>query len=373
VTSPAPDGPSRRTLLVGLAAAGLAAACGRDSPREAPAAPEQPAAPRAAGPTAEPPPSPEPEPVQRYLPVDDEVFPDAKTVAAELALGLCTYRAGEDPATVVARAVQGVGATGSVDEASMRSTASDLLAVDADSRALVEYPQLGGLAPLPSAGRPRAASIMVVLRQILQVPGEPEQVVVRTLDVRVSDPGDGWVLDSLADAGGSLAPRPASVSAAAAAVLDDERITLPDSARWDIHRGEADPTLKISERLLTTMADVADIAPYRVTCLRSGHPQYVFDGSANRRTSQHFTGRAVDIWSVDDRPVVQQRGDVESPAFAFHEVLFREADLSQLGAPQAAGTPAEGEWDLDGVPGASRPTFVNAVHDDHLHLAYSRG
>lgn len=368
--------PDRRRLLAGLAAAGLLTACGR---RAEPSAAPGPAVPPSAAPpegtagpvdrTRAPEPAVPPAPAP-YVPLPGEVFGDAKALAADVAVALATYAAGESPDEVARRAAAGRGSA-DVDLGALRVAAAPLHTAGAASRATVDYPQLGGLAPLPDAGRPRAASVMVVLRQVLQPADGPEQVLVRTVDVWLRDPGDGWRLDRLGDAGGTPAPRPPRVGAAAAAVLDHPRITLPDSARWDVHRGEAEPSLKVDDRLLTLMAQLADVHPYRVTCLRSGHPRYVFDGdtSRGRRTSNHYAGRAVDIWSVADRPVVQQRDDVSSSAYGFVTLAAEAGGLAELGAPAARGTAAAGRWDLDGRSG-SHPTFTNGVHDDHIHMGF---
>lgn len=364
-----PHDPDRRRLLVGLAAAGLLTACARQQePSAAPAGPPSGSGLPPPAPTPTPSSLPVPPVPPAYVPVAGEVFAEAKALAADVAVALATYGPGESPDEVARRAAAGRGAP---DPGALRVAAAPLHTAGALSRASVDYPQLGGLAPLPDVGRPRAASVMVVLRQVLQPADGPEQVLVRTVDVWLRDPGDGWRLDRLGDAGGTPAPRPATVSPAAAAVLDDPRITLPDSARWDVHRGEADPSLKVDDRLLATMARLAQAFPYRVTCLRSGHPRHVFDGDSarGRRTSNHYAGRAVDIWSVGDRPVVQQRDDVGSPAYRFVQLAAAGGGLAELGAPAARDTPAAGRWDLDGRSG-SHPTFTNGVHDDHIHLGY---
>ncbi len=136
-------------------------------------------------------------------------------------------------------------------------------------------------------------------------------------------------------------------------VLQDTRIELPDTARWDILRGDID------ERLLRTMLDLAAVAPYAVAVLKTGHPKNVF---ATGRISGHTLGRGVDIWRVAGQPVVLQQPSKSSDAHA-----FTKAALDKLGVPEL-GSP----WDLDGPPepGELKPSFTDAVHADHIHVAF---
>lgn len=73
---------------------------------------------------------------------------------------------------------------------------------------------------------------------------------------------------------------------------------LPDSARWDIHRGDIDP------RLLQLMVQIADRSPIGVVTLASGHPFNIF---GTNRQSAHTLGSAVDLYGVDGELVVRQR------------------------------------------------------------------
>jgi hypothetical protein len=79
-------------------------------------------------------------------------------------------------------------------------------------------------------------------------------------------------------------------------------------------------------------------------------------GTPNR--SAHSVGRAVDIWAVGDRPVVQQRDDESSVAYQVAEALFEARRVHRLGAP----------WAFDGAGGRS---WTDPVHLDHLHLGVS--
>jgi hypothetical protein len=173
-------------------------------------------------------------------------------------------------------------------------------------------------------------------------------VTTRTLDLRLRRAGGRWVLDQLASIGGDPVPRPARLPAAARLVLDDRRIQLPDSARWDIHRGA------VSERLLRTMRAMAERQPYAVTVLVSGHPANVFGTS---RRSNHTAGRAVDIYAIGGRLVVHQhQGDTSASRLAR---WLDGRPISELGSP----------WPL---PGGDARSFTNTVHRDHLHVGFDR-
>jgi hypothetical protein len=270
----------------------------------------------------------------RFAVDPSEVHAAAKQVAGAIAEGLTTYETGASPSTVAARIVP-VGER----RDRLAATAAPLVHPGMWSRGTVVYPQLGGM-------RPDRCSVMVVVRQELGVGEQVEFVETRTLDVRLRKDGDGWVLDHLASAGGTRIARPDDLPAAASSVLDDPRIEIPDSARWDIYRGHT------SNVLLELMADLADRTPYGVVVLASGHPHNVF---ATDRTSNHTVGTAVDVYLLGDTRVIDDRSD---GSFTHDTVawLYEHPSLRSVGSP----------WALDGVGGSS---FTDVVHQDHLHIA----
>ena len=207
------------------------------------------------------------------------------------------------------------------------------------SRGRIYYPQLGGLSDT-------GASVMVVVEQMSGA-GQEIRVEVRTLDIRVARSAGGqWGVTDIADLGGPPVGPPATLSGAALAVVNDPRIELPDSARWDIYEG------RIAERLLVVMAQLAEITPYGVITLMRGHPETVF---GTDRLSDHMRGLAFDIYVVGEALVIdeQARG---SATYDVVEWLYAHPDVRQIGSP----------WALDGVGGKS---FTDAVHKDHLHVA----
>ncbi len=345
-------GLSRRALLAG-AVAGAVVACTGDVGGDGPGGD----GPGRGGPGAEggrrtgtpirPPsatPSPAPPP---YQPAPGEALLEAKRLAGRVAVALTSYAAGEPAGAVVARALAPTLVPGSPPAvavpADVTAVAAPLLVPAARSAGRVVYPQLGG----ESSAQDRCAVLVVTEQRLLR--DAAEEVVTRTIDVRLRlGPGGAWAVEGLASAGGDPVARPPDLPPAAAAVLDDPRIALPDTARWDVHAGRVD------ERLLAAMRAMAGMFPYGVTCLVNGHPQRVF---GTDRTSNHTGGRAVDVWRVGDLPVVAQPGP-DSPARRMQQALFDLGEVQELGGP----------WDLDG--GGGRSFTDRIVHHDHLHVAF---
>lgn len=262
-----------------------------------------------------------------------EALPEAKRRASDVAVGLTTYGPDGSWADVIAAAGiapatrQGLAAAG-----------SPLFHPGQESRGTVVYAQLGGF-------RAERASVMVVVRQDISAAadGSGARTETRTLDVRLARTAGRWSVEGLASAGGDPVPRPARLSPAAAAVVDNSRIELPDSARWDIYRGAVAP------RLLVLLAAAAERAPLSVVVLESGHPHDVF---GTGRTSNHTLGRAADVYRVDGVNVIDGRVPGSSVDDLARWLLVRP-ELSELGSPWALGP----------------RTFTDLVHQDHLHIA----
>lgn len=275
------------------------------------------------------------EAASRYQPLPGEPAPEAKQAAADAVQALTTFEAGPDPALEVRTALTGLGAP-----AELVGQAAPLLVVGASSAGDILYPQLGGLTAA-------SASVMVVVRQRL-LAGGVGRAVVRTLDVRLARRAEAWVVTGVESAGG-VPPDPAPPpSAVAAPVLANDNVGLTDTARWDILAGGVD------DRVLSVLARLGMEHRLDVTVLATGHPHEVFGSS---HVSNHTEGRAVDIWALDGRPVLEQR-DPAGPLAALARSLLAEG-VTELGGP----------WDLDGPGGAS---FTNTVHQDHLHVGFDR-
>jgi hypothetical protein len=348
----------RRSLLAGLVAL-VAAACGvrrDDAPTVAPSPPVSPSpspSPPDPAPADDPSPTPDveeppgedpadglpdaPDPAPPYEPVAAETHPNAKALGALVAQTLTTADPGEPLEAIVERASDGRGRTEDVE------AARPLHHPDGWSRGEVLYPQFGGL----TEGR---CSIMAVTRQTLGYPDGAVEEVVRTIDVRLRIVDGGWTFESLASAGGTPVDRPDDLPEAATAVLDDPRIELPDSARWDIHRGATSPALLA---LLGRLAD--ETGGFAVCVLESGHPVNVF---GTDRLSDHTRGRAADLHALGGRLVIEdrQQGSGTDRAVGW---LYDDPIRPVVGSP----------WALDGFGGRS---FTDAVHQDHLHVAVPR-
>lgn len=268
------------------------------------------------------------------MPDDGDVYREVKAPAGRFVQAVATYPAGQALVDVAAAGRSDVSRD--ADPAELARAIAPLHDPVRGARADIVYAQLGGLDPKDD---PTSASVMVICRQSLGT-----GAVTRTVDVRVARVDGAWSVVGVASAGGDPVARPAHLSDSATAVLDDPRITLPDSARWDVHRGD------VEESLLRAMPAMAARYPYAVTCLSSGHPRNVF---ATGRTSNHTVGRAVDVWRVADLPVALQQPDRDTAAHDLNRVLFDSPDV-QVGGP----------WLFEGLR-----SFTDAVHLDHLHVA----
>lgn len=277
-----------------------------------------------------------------WAPASTEVEVEAKQLASVVALHLTTHDPDGTAADRAATVPTGAG-DAPLDPASVLAAAEALHRDGAWSRSRVTYPQLGGLTE-------DATSIMVVTEQRWQgadaLEGIPPQVQVRTIDVRLRrTDGAPWQLAGVASVGGEPVDAPAP-SPDAEALLADERVRMPDSARWDVLDGTTDPALVA---LLLRIAERAEVG---VITLRSGHPVNVFETD---RVSHHTLGRAVDIHTVAGVEVVAQREE-GSPAHDLVRWLYEQPEVVSIGSP----------WALDGFGGRS---FTDPVHQDHIHVA----
>lgn len=276
---------------------------------------------------------PSPRPTVYTVP-DGEVQSDAKQLAAHIVQMVTTYEVGTRPSDLAARVT-----TDPVRQVAVTETIDPLVQPNQWSRGFVVYPQLGGLS------RDRI-SVMVLVEQRRGWTKENEvQTVTRTFDVRLTVVDGTWAFDELASIGGNPVPRPGDLSQVAQDVLDDPRIELPDSARWDIH------ARRVSGVLLEALHALAERTSFGVVTLSNGHPFNVLDTD---RQSNHTRGLAVDIYRIGDGRVVDDR----QPLSATHELvtwLYELPSLSEVGSP----------WALDGYGGRS---FTDAVHQDHVHV-----
>lgn len=263
-----------------------------------------------------------------------ETHPEIKRAATGAALALTTYDVGESAQTIAKR----IPATA---KEAVAEAAQALHRPYSWSRGRIVYPQFGGL-------QPDRASVMVVVERMQ---GSPEGLCSesRTLDIRMSLEEGEWRFDRLASDGGQPVKRPASLSPEATAVLDNPRIELPDTARWDIHEG------RVSDTLLGLMARAAQQVSFGVIVFDTGHPWEVF---GTDRQSDHSRGLAVDLYRIDDNLIIDDR-EIGSKTHSFVTWLYEQGDVRQIGSP----------WALDGRGGRS---FSDALHQDHIHIGVHR-
>ncbi len=264
-----------------------------------------------------------------YVPAAGEPSPEVKQAAAQVVQALLTYPVGGGTPEQATSRIEGLPAAPGV-----ATQAGPLLRPNAAATAEIVYPQYGGLLE-------DAASVMVITRYRVRT-AERDDTVVRTIDVRLARQADGWQVTELASLGGNR-PADSPVSGEGASVLANPAIELPASARWDIKAGRVDA------RILQVLLTIARDHTLSVTTFSTGHPVEVFGTPS---VSNHTEGRGVDIWAVDDRPVIDQRA-ADSPLRDLVVDLVGQG-VTELGSPWAVG-------------GGS---FTNTLHQDHLHLAY---
>lgn len=322
-----PDGRTSRRMLIQGGALLLLAGCTSRSDQAVP--PIMPGA----RPTAATPRAASPVDVPGYVVLPGEVEAACKAAAVLALESALTWRGG---ASSMEAAQRRLGALG-VPAAGI-ATVGRLLGQGAWSSFRVTYPQYGGLvADLTSA------SVMITGEQLL-----PDGPVVSSrsiiADVRLVRQAGAWaVTEVLVPDVPAASPQP---SASAQAVLDNPRIALPGPARADVQAGLVD------DRVLDLLTSMSSTWTLGVHVFRSGHPVNVF---ATERESNHTRGRAVDIWALDDVPVIaHDRADWQKAMEA----------AAALGASEIGGPK-----DLDGVRGR-RPYFSDRVHQDHLHVGF---
>lgn len=276
------------------------------------------------------PPAPPP-----YRPLAAEAYANGKRLAGEIAQRVTTYDPGAS-----ARSIAADLGPGAVGEGAVADAIEPLMHSDRFSRGEVIYPQLSGVTPT-------SLGAMVVVRQTLSDEDGDTRSVTRVLDVRLRRTTGPWSLDRIGSVGGTPPPAQEAPSPGATRVLEHPRITLPDSARWDILRGGVD------EGLLEVLAGAADRYRLGVAVIDSGHPTNVW---ATTTPSAHSVGNAVDIYAVDGRPVLEQRQE-GSAAFDLAAELV-SGGAAQVGSPWILGA------------GGSQ-SFTDEVHQDHIHLQQS--
>ncbi|WP_407916823.1 hypothetical protein [Kitasatospora sp. NE20-6] len=269
-----------------------------------------------------------------WRPGPGEVRPEIKLRAVELVEAIGAWPPGQQGVEAARARVSALG----LDPA-LAEQAAALLGPGTQAALQVVNAQYGGLL-LDSA------SVMVVCRQWTAAPGGGTTAGGTTVDVRLRQASPRWNVTSLHPA--EPGPPAADLSTAAQRVLAEPRIQLPPAAVADVRAGT------VHDSVLESMLTLARSHTFAVTVLSSGHPLDVF---GTTRPSDHPPGRAVDVWQIDGRAVV----DPGTP-HALVDDFMREAA-------------ATGSYNVGGprrLSGGQAPNqfFSDETHRDHVHVGF---
>jgi len=156
-----------------------------------------------------------------------------------------------------------------------------------------------------------------------------------------------WYVDKVLGLAASYAAAPAGVfHGEAGALLNNPNLSLSPAARKDLADGVID------QRVIDFLAWASGRHRIAVSVLRTGHPQFVH---GTDRVSNHWYGRAADIFAVDGEQVTASSGPPR--AFAQETVALGPGRPDEIGLPWA---------DLVGAPGV----FSDSDHQDHIHAGW---
>ena len=266
-----------------------------------------------------------------WAPRRGEVSPAVKARATSLVEAVGTWRSGDSGLAAARRRAAAAGHAPALADA-----LAPLLGAGDSAVSIVRDAQYGGIL----AG---SASVLVVVDQWRAMPDGSVVAGGTTVDVRLVAKSPRWrVTEALPARPGA---RAASLTSTARRVLADTRIRLPHAALSDVRSGA------IHDSVLGLLVALSREHVVDVSVLRSGHPLHVFGTS---RTSDHPRGRAVDVWALDDRPLVLP----SNHALAVSAMSFAVA---------------HGAYNVGGpvlLPGAQY--FSDRTHQDHVHLGLNR-
>jgi hypothetical protein len=135
------------------------------------------------------------------------------------------------------------------------------------------------------------------------------------------------------------------------AVTHHPNISLRPAGRVELDRGDVDPRVSRLLLIMATRHRLGSVGP-----IRSGHRELV---AGTDRRSNHSAGRAVDIPTVDGKPVsVDNNAARDALDLALKNAGLPENQPSEVGAP----------WDVDVLYGRS----FTAGHADHLHFGWDQ-
>jgi hypothetical protein len=140
---------------------------------------------------------------------------------------------------------------------------------------------------------------------------------------------------------------PAGVAHAGTAdLLNNPRVVLTPRARGDLEAGIVDA------RLVSLLAWISERHAIGISVFKTGHAKYV---RGTNRISNHYYGRAADIFSVDGAPVSRS-------SFSGRQLVLAVASVEGPLRPSEVGHPF-GDIRFSGG-------FSDADHSRHIHLGY---
>ncbi|PJN40322.1 hypothetical protein CG747_11520 [Streptomyces sp. CB02959] len=267
-----------------------------------------------------------------WRPSPGDVRPEVKERAVELVRAIGAWPAGERGA---ARAR--VGALRLAP--SLVDQAGPLRPAGAEAVLEVVVAQYGGILA-------DTASVLVVCRQWVRRDDGAVVAGGTTVDVRLRRARPRWEVTALHPAALG-APSAAPGEAARRVLAAGPAIELPPAAAADVRSGA------VHTSVLEALLELARKHRLGVSVVRSGHPLKVF---GTDRPSDHPRGRAVDVWRIDGRAVV----DPATP---------RRLVESLMRAAAAAGSyNVGGPYLLSG--GTAGQFFSDDTHRDHVHMGF---
>ncbi len=154
-----------------------------------------------------------------------------------------------------------------------------------------------------------------------------------------------WYVDQVLDIAAGYEAAGTVPVGDAQALANNRNVTLTAEARQDLLGGVLD------QRLVNFLAWASQRHQIAVSVFKTGHSQYV---AGTNRISNHWYGRAADIYAVD--------GGNVSPSCRPCRALAEEPAALTEGRPREMGLPwadMAGGW-----------IFTDASHQDHLHLGW---
>jgi hypothetical protein len=127
-------------------------------------------------------------------------------------------------------------------------------------------------------------------------------------------------------------------------LVHDSNVSFDASGIADLDAGRIDP------RLVSVLLDLSHEHKLVVSAMASDHGEYTANGSV----SNHYYGRAVDLASVDGKPV-------DSSNEAAKAIAIKLSQLDPSIRPTEIGSP----WALSGSA-----YFTDADHQNHLHIGF---